>query len=64
MLYYIIAKGGLADGDVLVSNHPLIAGGSHLPDITAPALAGRGRLCLSLSLYICVYIYIERDTYI
>ena len=26
--------GGLADGDVLVSNHPQLAGGSHLPDIT------------------------------
>jgi len=25
---------GLRDGDVLVSNHPQLAGGSHLPDIT------------------------------
>jgi hypothetical protein len=25
---------GLAEGDVLVSNHPQLAGGSHLPDIT------------------------------
>jgi 5-oxoprolinase (ATP-hydrolysing) len=24
----------LRDGDVLVSNHPQLAGGSHLPDIT------------------------------
>ena len=24
----------LKDGDVLVSNHPQLAGGSHLPDIT------------------------------
>lgn len=24
----------LHEGDVLVSNHPQIAGGSHLPDIT------------------------------
>ena len=24
----------LAEGDVLVSNHPQLAGGSHLPDIT------------------------------
>jgi 5-oxoprolinase (ATP-hydrolysing) len=28
------ANGGLQDGDVLVSNHPQLAGGSHLPDIT------------------------------
>jgi 5-oxoprolinase (ATP-hydrolysing) len=27
-------KGGLVEGDVLVSNHPQLAGGSHLPDIT------------------------------
>lgn len=27
-------KGGLQEGDVLVSNHPQLAGGSHLPDIT------------------------------
>ena len=26
--------GGLQEGDVLVSNHPQLAGGSHLPDIT------------------------------
>ena len=25
---------GLGKGDVLVSNHPQLAGGSHLPDIT------------------------------
>ncbi len=25
---------GLHEGDVLVSNHPQLAGGSHLPDIT------------------------------
>jgi N-methylhydantoinase B/oxoprolinase/acetone carboxylase alpha subunit len=25
---------GLSPGDVLVSNHPQLAGGSHLPDIT------------------------------
>ena len=25
---------GLAEGDVLASNHPQLAGGSHLPDIT------------------------------
>ncbi len=25
---------GLRDGDVLASNHPQLAGGSHLPDIT------------------------------
>ena len=28
------AGAGLADGDVLASNHPQLAGGSHLPDIT------------------------------
>ena len=27
-------RGGIAEGDVLVSNHPQLAGGSHLPDIT------------------------------
>lgn len=27
-------KGDLHEGDVLVSNHPQLAGGSHLPDIT------------------------------
>ena len=27
-------KGDLQEGDVLVSNHPQLAGGSHLPDIT------------------------------
>jgi hypothetical protein len=27
-------ENGLEDGDVLVSNHPQLAGGSHLPDIT------------------------------
>jgi 5-oxoprolinase (ATP-hydrolysing) len=26
--------GGISEGDVLVSNHPQLAGGSHLPDIT------------------------------
>jgi 5-oxoprolinase (ATP-hydrolysing) len=41
-------KDDLADGDVLVSNHPHLAGGSHLPDITVitPVFAvagGRGR---------------------
>ena len=25
---------GLREGDVLLSNHPQLAGGSHLPDIT------------------------------
>ena len=32
----------LADGDVLVSNHPQLAGGSHLPDITVitPVFSG------------------------
>ena len=28
-------KGGIEEGDVLISNHPQLAGGSHLPDITA-----------------------------
>jgi hypothetical protein len=28
------AKEGLSPGDVLLSNHPQLAGGSHLPDIT------------------------------
>ncbi len=28
------AKAGLKPGDVLASNHPQLAGGSHLPDIT------------------------------
>lgn len=34
----------LADGDVLVSNHPQLAGGSHLPDITVitPVFAEEG----------------------
>ena len=27
-------RGGIQEGDVLVSNHPQLAGGSHLPDIT------------------------------
>lgn len=27
-------NGGIQEGDVLVSNHPQLAGGSHLPDIT------------------------------
>lgn len=27
-------KDGIEEGDVLVSNHPQLAGGSHLPDIT------------------------------
>jgi 5-oxoprolinase (ATP-hydrolysing) len=33
---------GLADGDVLASNHPQLAGGSHLPDITVitPVFSG------------------------
>ena len=29
------AAEGLREGDVLLSNHPQLAGGSHLPDITA-----------------------------
>jgi len=35
---------GLAPGDVLVSNHPQLAGGSHLPDITVitPVFDGAG----------------------
>jgi 5-oxoprolinase (ATP-hydrolysing) len=28
------AHGGIQEGDVLVSNHPQKAGGSHLPDMT------------------------------
>ena len=28
------AEDGLLEGDVLVSNHPQLAGGSHLPDLT------------------------------
>ncbi|RYY78875.1 hypothetical protein EON63_17555 [archaeon] len=32
--YWTAEKGGLQEGDVLVSNHPQLAGGSHLPDIT------------------------------
>lgn len=28
-------KGGIQEGDVMISNHPQLAGGSHLPDITA-----------------------------
>jgi 5-oxoprolinase (ATP-hydrolysing) len=32
--YWTPERGGLTDGDVLVSNHPQLAGGSHLPDIT------------------------------
>ena len=28
------AAEGLREGDVLASNHPQLAGGSHLPDIT------------------------------
>lgn len=28
-------KGGMKEGDVFISNHPQLAGGSHLPDITA-----------------------------
>lgn len=31
---YWSKHGGIQDGDVLVSNHPQKAGGSHLPDIT------------------------------
>jgi len=31
---YWAAHGGVKEGDVLVSNHPQLAGGSHLPDIT------------------------------
>merc|ERR1712232_691937 len=27
-------RGGIQEGEVLVSNHPQLAGGSHLPDIT------------------------------
>jgi 5-oxoprolinase (ATP-hydrolysing) len=36
------AHGGLSPGDVLMSNHPQLAGGSHLPDITVmtPVFAG------------------------
>jgi 5-oxoprolinase (ATP-hydrolysing) len=30
----IATQDGIIDGDVLVSNHPQLAGGSHLPDIT------------------------------
>ena len=36
--YYAEGPGrseGLSEGDVLLSNHPQLAGGSHLPDITA-----------------------------
>ena len=36
--YYMDGPGreeGLEEGDVLLSNHPQLAGGSHLPDITA-----------------------------
>ena len=32
--YMGAGTGGLAPGDVLVSNHPQLAGGSHLPDMT------------------------------
>jgi 5-oxoprolinase (ATP-hydrolysing) len=31
---YWQSRGGIQEGDVLVSNHPQLAGGSHLPDIT------------------------------
>lgn len=31
---YWSERGGIQEGDVLVSNHPQLAGGSHLPDIT------------------------------
>ncbi|GMH58093.1 hypothetical protein TL16_g02533 [Triparma laevis f. inornata] len=31
---YWADKGGMKEGDVFVSNHPQLAGGSHLPDIT------------------------------
>lgn len=33
---------GLQEGDVLLSNHPQLAGGSHLPDITVitPVFSG------------------------
>lgn len=33
---------GIKDGEVLVSNHPQLAGGSHLPDITVitPVFSG------------------------
>jgi 5-oxoprolinase (ATP-hydrolysing) len=36
---------GLSEGDVLLSNHPQLAGGSHLPDITVitPVFSG-GRI--------------------
>lgn len=33
-MHWTSAAGGLEEGDVLVSNHPQLAGGSHLPDIT------------------------------
>ena len=32
--HWSAVDGGLEEGDVLVSNHPQLAGGSHLPDIT------------------------------
>ena len=40
--YWKHQGGGLEEGDVLVSNHPQLAGGSHLPDITVvtPVFAG------------------------
>ena len=36
------AQEGLHEGDVLLSNHPQLAGGSHLPDITVvtPVFSG------------------------
>ena len=39
------ASEGLSPGDVIASNHPQLAGGSHLPDITvtSPVFEG-GRL--------------------
>lgn len=36
----------LADGDVLVSNHPQLAGGSHLPDITVITPVFSGGVCV------------------
>ncbi|GBG26458.1 5-oxoprolinase [Hondaea fermentalgiana] len=40
------AHGGIEKGDVLVSNHPQLAGGSHLPDITVitPCFSDEGEL--------------------
>lgn len=40
------AHGGIQEGDVLVSNHPQLAGGSHLPDITVitPCFSDSGEI--------------------